>query len=233
MLLPPLPPRPVAGRCALGALWLLMSLPAAGQAPQAPARPRTALLKLNAFQPLARSYQLELEKQLPGHPKHSLGLTPQLYHGRVTQLTSDQETQPDERLRGWGLELLHRAYLVPNTDAAMAGFYVAYGPQYQRLEMQFKANGWQQLLANDGLTYYQYGPIDYTETIRRYGATAVLGYQSPLDLGRVYLDFYLGIGYRNTQFSSAFPESRYRTGLLDYAYQGFYLPAGFKIGFAL
>ncbi|KUG09356.1 hypothetical protein [Solirubrum puertoriconensis] len=217
----------------LGAGLLLLSMSAAAQTQEAPPRPHTALLKVNAFQPLARSYQLEFEKQLPGHPKHSLSLTPQLYRGRVTQLTSDHEVQPDERMRGWGLELLHRTYLIPNTDAALAGFYLAYGPQYQRLEMQFKANGWQQLLANDGLTYYQYGPIDYTETIRRYGATAVLGYQSPLDLGRVYLDFYLGIGYRNTQFTSAFPKSRYRTGLLDYGYQGFYMPAGFKIGFSL
>ncbi|OON69794.1 hypothetical protein [Hymenobacter sp. CRA2] len=204
-------------------------IPAATPAPK---QARTWVVKLNAFQPLVRGYHAEIERVLPAHPRTSLGLTLQAYRGSVTEFGVRREVQPDERVRGYGAELLYRVYLTGADPTPLTGFYVGAGPQLQRFKMTFQADGWQNLLADNGLYYLQKGPVPYNETITRYGAAAVAGYQGPLDIGPLFLDFYVGLGWRQSSFRSAFPESRYRSSSFDYAARGLYLPAGFKLGIA-
>ncbi|RTQ50879.1 hypothetical protein EJV47_09705 [Hymenobacter gummosus] len=204
--------------------------PAAAPQPQ---RPPTLVVKFNVFQPLVRGYHLEIEKTLRAFPRHSLGLTLQGYCGPVTELTARRDVQPDERVRGYGAELLYRLYFPGTNPDPLMGFYLGLGPHVQRFELHFQADGWQQQLADDGLKYYQYGPLPYRETIRRQGAAVVAGYQGPLDLGPLTLDFYVGLGWRQSSFRSSFASSRYRSSDFDYGARGFYFPIGFKLGAAL
>ncbi|WP_400192265.1 DUF3575 domain-containing protein [Hymenobacter sp. B81] len=226
-------PLPQPGTLAAG-LLLTCSLGArAQQRPPAPAATqsaRTVILKSSALQLLARGYHLEVEKAL--RPHQSLGLTAQLYRGTVLEITASSTRRDNEQVRGYGAELLHRVYLSPGLPP-LTGFYLGYGPHFQRFDLAFRQNGWQEQLGEDGLLYYQYGPVDYTETIHRYGATAVAGFQDLLEGTRISLDLYVGVGYRRSDFRSKLAESHYRSGLLDYGHRGFYLPAGFKIGFML
>jgi hypothetical protein len=196
-------------------------------------RPPTLVLKANVFQTLVRGYHLEAEKTWRTFPRHSLGLTLQGYRGPVSELTARRDVQPDENVRGHGAELLYRLYFPGTNPDPLMGFYVGVGPHIQRFKLHFQADGWQQQLADDGLKYYQYGPRPYTESIRRAGAAAIAGYQGPLGLGPLTMDFYLGLGWRQSSFRSDFETSRYRSSDFDYAARGFYFPVGFKLGVAL
>jgi hypothetical protein len=219
-------------------VWVVLGLlaPAAvalAQQPVAVPRPPALSLKVNVFQPLVRGYHLEIEKSWRRHPRHSLGLTLQGYRGHVTELSSRHEIQPGERVRGYGAELLHRFYFPGAHPEQLMGFYLAAGPHVQRFKLNFQIERFQPELGTDGLTYYRSVLFPYTETISRSGAVVLAGYQGPLDLGPLVLDFYVGLGWRQSNFRSAFPDSRYRSSVLDYGARGFYLPLGFKLGLAL
>ncbi|GAB3831282.1 hypothetical protein [Hymenobacter jeollabukensis] len=221
------------GYCTLGA-WaaLLLGSPVVAQTPQLPKMPGW-VLKANVFQPLARGYHLEAEKLWRAHPRTSLGLTAQWYRGAVTGLTVRREVQPGERVRGVGAELLPRLYF-PGPDAQLqSGFYLAAGPHVQHFRLHFQEYGWVEQARPDELPILVYSPLPYVETITRYGASVLAGYQGPLELGPLMLDFYAGIGWRQSRFHSALPGSRYRTSILDYGAQGVYFPVGFKLGIRL
>ncbi|RAK63846.1 hypothetical protein [Hymenobacter edaphi] len=216
----------------LGAWALLLGSAAYAQTPPPPKLPGW-VLKANVFQPLARGYHLEAEKLWRAHPRTSLGLTAQWYRGAVTGLTVRREVQPGERVRGFGAELLPRLYF-PGPDAQpQSGFYLAAGPHVQQFRLHFQEYGWVEQTRPDELPILVYSPLPYTETITRYGASALAGYQGPLELGPLMLDFYAGIGWRHTRSRSALPESRYRTSMLDYGARGLYFPVGFKLGVRL
>lgn len=207
----------------------LLSLPLAAQ----PSRPASLVLKIGALQPLVRGYHLETEKSWRTHPRYSLGLTAQWYHGAVTNLAVRRPLTVDERVRGYGAELLLRHYLPGRQPEQLTGFYLAAGPHWQRFRMQFQELGWVEELQPDGLPLLVNTPLPYTETITRYGAAVLAGYQGPLDLGPLVLDFYAGLGWRRASYQSMLPGSRYRTSRLDYGASGLYFPIGFKLGIRL
>lgn len=72
----------------------------------------------------------------------------------------------------------------------------------------------------------------YHETVLRYGATGQAGYQFAVTK-RFLVDAYAGLGLRKSHYWSDFSESQFRSGPSDYAHQGLYFPAGFKLGVAL
>ena len=217
------------------ALWLtgaglaLLSGPLAAQS----ARPPSLVLKANVLQPLVRGYHLEAEKSWRRHPRYSLGLTAQVYRGTVTALAVRRRLTAEELVRGYGAELLLRHYLPGRHPEQLTGFYLAAGPHWQRFNMTFQEQGWEEVMQPGGLPLLIGTIVPYTETITRYGAAVMAGYQGPLDLGPLTLDFYAGLGWRNSNYHSAMPDTRYRTSRLDYAAAGLYFPIGFKLGVRL
>lgn len=216
------------GSGAVGAL-LLAARPAAAQTPRLPG----LVLKTNVLQPLVRGYHLEVEKAWRAHPRTSLGLTAQWYHGAITNLAVRREIQPGERISGFGAELLPRLYFPGADPELLTGFYVAAGPHVQRFQMHFYEYGYYELEQPNGLSFVSAVLEPHTETITRYGAAVLAGYQGPLELGPLVLDFYAGLGWRRTHSRTALSAPRYNTSPLDYGARGVYFPVGFKLGIRL
>ncbi|MFD1871146.1 hypothetical protein [Hymenobacter bucti] len=183
-------------------------------------------------------YWLEAEHARPGHPAQTLTLGPQLYWGPAGRpdVPADlNRPRYNEVVRGAGLQGQHRFYLsAPGASHSFAtGFYLGYSPQVQFFRLHFGRNDqWHEEPGPGGLPYLVYGPLRYRETVLRYGVAAQAGYQLAL-ASWALLDVYAGVGVRKSYSWSDFGESQFRSGPSDYAHQGVYFPAGFKLGVAL
>ncbi len=183
-------------------------------------------------------YWLEAEHTRASHPRQTLTLGPQLYWGPAGR--PDAAYDParhyyNELVRGAGLQGQHRFYLsAPRAGQAfVTGFYVGYSPQIQYFRLHFSRNDqWHEETGPGGLPYLVYGPLRYRETVLRYGLAAQAGYQLAL-ASWALLDVYAGVGIRKSHSWSTFGESQFQSGPSDYAHQGVYFPAGFKLGVAL
>lgn len=215
---------------------LVLALVARGQTPSPDLG---LLLKMTPQYVVVGGYWLEVEQRWNQHPRQSFLVAPQVYAGPVgrpnQQHTDFLGTDESEKVRGAGLQVLHRWYLSESKTAYPSGLYVSYGPSFQHLAVSRQGMGWKEVTGPTGLPLLEYRYGRHTETINRYGATAQLGYQAPLLPGRVFLDLYAGLGWRESQSrtNSRPVSSRYRLGTSDYGHQGFYFPAGVKIGVAI
>jgi hypothetical protein len=224
--------RPALGRYA-GALGLaLLSLRVAAQTSPG------WVLKATPQHLVLSGLWLEAERPRAGHPHQSFTLGPQLYWGPAGR--PDVPFDPayinrDRTVRGAGLLGQHRFYLGPQAAASSAqplGFYLGYGPQVQFFRLNFMRQ-WQEKISPDGLPYLEFGqPAHYRETVLRYGVAAQAGYQLAL-ASWALLDVYAGVGVRKSHSWSTFGESQFQSGPSDYAHEGVYFPAGFKLGVAL
>jgi len=223
-------------------LALLLGLTGAAKA-QSPSGTRTLLVKAVPQYVVVSGYWLEVEQRWNQHPQQSFTITPQLYAGPAGQ--PNVSTNPyfypspsdqNPRVKGAGVQVQHRWYLSnPPATTYPAGLYVSYGPHFQRFAVSYDGLGWQQVDGPNGVPVYELRNGRHTETINRYGGTVQVGYQAPLPPGPVFLDLYVGTGWRESQSRSNSVRigSRYRSGPSDYGHEGFYFPAGFKIGVAL
>ncbi|GAB3290730.1 hypothetical protein [Hymenobacter tenuis] len=225
------------GLYGLGWLPLLtLGLSASAQA-QTPSR--TLLVKATPQYVVVGGYWLELEQLWRKHPRHSFSLTPQLYAGPTGRPDAARSTvtllESDEKVRGGGLQAMHRWYLGESKASYPAGLYASYGPHFQHFSVSRQGQEWVKIIDPTGLPRYEYRQGRHTETISRYGASAQLGYQAPLAPGRFFLDLYVGLGWRESQSRAegARVRSHYQAGSSDYGHGGLYFPAGVKLGFAL
>lgn len=218
--------------------WLLLALlsirltAAAQEVPAA----RSWLVKFAPQYVVTSGYWLEVEQPLARHQHQSFTLTPQLYSGPAGHPDGNRGPNPlnqDESVRGAGVQAQHRLYLLPQKAAYPAGLYVSYGPQVQYFQMTFHRSSWHEIEGPGELPYYEYGPVAFKEKIVRYGGSAQVGYQAPLPPGPVFVDLFVGVGWRQSHVTSEVGGSQYRAGSSDYAHRGFYFPAGVKIGLAL
>ncbi|SHL78797.1 hypothetical protein [Hymenobacter psychrotolerans] len=196
------------------------------------------LLKAAPQHLVMSGYWLEVERRWNQQPRHSLIVTPQLYAGPTGQPDMEVATRQqarNETVRGAGLQVQHRWYIRASKAVYPAGLYVSAGPVFQRFAVSHDEQGWTEVLDPTGLPRYEYRDLRRTETISRYGASAQLGYQAPLPPGRVFLDLYVGAGWRTSRSREGAKRtaSGYRSGPSDYGHAGFYIPAGFKVGVAL
>jgi hypothetical protein len=225
--------RPLASVRWAGALGLaLLSLQASAQAPA------SWVLKVAPQYVVLSGLWLEAERPRASQPRQTFTLGPQLYWGAAGR--PDVPFDPinpifDRTVRGAGLLGQHRFYLGPQAAASSAqplGFYLGYGPQVQFFRLNFMRQ-WQEKTSPDGLPYLEFGqPAHYHETVFRYGVAAQAGYQLAL-ASWALLDVYAGVGVRKSHSWSTFGESQFQSGPSDYAHEGVYFPAGFKLGVAL
>jgi len=216
-----------------GALGLgLLGLRAAAQAPAGWA------LKITPQHLVLSGLWLESELPRAGQPRQTFTLGPQLYWGEAGRPDvpfDAADINRDRTVRGAGLLGQHRFYLGTKTLAGSAqplGFYLGYGPQVQFFRLNFMRQ-WHEETGPNGLPYLVFGqPVQYHETVLRYGVAGQAGYQFALT-SRVLVDVYAGLGLRKSHSWSSIGESQFRSGPSDYAHQGLYFPAGFKVGVAL
>lgn len=221
-------------------LFLGLSLSARGQAP-APIR-RPVVLKLIPQYLVVSGWWLEVERGGRRQPRQSFTFTPQLYRGPASHpdvatpyYQYQAALEPQRSVRGAGLQVQHRRYLPVGSAGGLTGLYASYGASFQHFVVSYEGMGWQEVRDPNGLLYLEYRAARHAETTNRYGATAQAGYQLPLATGRLVLDVYAGLGWRTGQSRSEVGpvSSQYRSGPSDYGHQGWYFPAGFKLGVAL
>lgn len=230
--------------CRSGGLLGLLSLVAGGaRAQTAPAAGHNLVVKIMPQYVVVGGYWLEVERRWARHPGQSFSFTPQLYAGppgRPDVPTSYYEATRrallHETVRGVGGQVQHRLYLGAARPAGPAGLYLSYGASLQHFALARDESGWEEGVGPTGLPFYQYRARRRTETITRYGALGQIGYQAPLAWdGRLLLEVYAGLGWRTGQSreNGGVVASRYASGPSDYGHQGWYFPAGFKLGVAL
>lgn len=218
--------------------WLLLALLSTGLTAGGQILPpsRAVLVKFAPQHVITSGYWLEMEQQRRRQPRQSFTLTPQLYSGPAGRPDGSRGANPrnqEELVRGAGVQAQHRLYVLPAKSAYPAGLYVSYGPHFQYFQMTFHRSSWNETEGPGGLPYYEYSPVAFKEKITRYGGSVQVGYQAPLPPGPVFLDLFVGVGWRQSHVNSAFGGSQYRSGPSDYGHRGFYFPAGVKIGVAL
>ncbi|MVN76373.1 hypothetical protein GO988_08555 [Hymenobacter sp. HMF4947] len=206
---------------------------------RAPAQaPRSWSLKFTPQHVVLSGYWLEVERTRSSHPNQTFTLGPQLYAGPTGRPDVGYDPSRlafDETVRGAGLQAQHRFYLAAagGQRAYPTGLYLGYGPQIQFFRLNFSRGWeWREEAGPGGLPYLVYTPVRHHETVLRLGVAGQVGYQLPL-ARRVLLDLYAGVGVRHSTYWSVFEASQYRSGPSDYAHQGIYFPAGFKLGVAL
>jgi hypothetical protein len=196
------------------------------------------VLKLTPQHVVVSGLWLEAERPRAGHPRQTFTLGLPLYWGpagRPDVPFDPTDSNFDRTVRGVGLLGQHRLYLgtkVAANSPQPLGFYLGYGPQVQFFRLGFARRGWHEETGPGDLPYLVFGPAPYRETVLRYGAAGQVGCQLALSR-RVLVDVYAGLGLRKSHSWSSFGESQFRSGPSDYAHQGLYFPAGFKIGVAL
>lgn len=219
-----------ARRWWLAAAFLLLPAGAA-RAQLAPDSARLAV-KLAVARLFSRAYEVEAEyrwaRQL------SLTLAPRLVTGTVPGLVSPDANAAGDQVRGSGLGVGARFYF-PSADtrgAKLAGFYFGLRAEFQHLRLRYQQPAWGEDLAPDGLLYYTFRPRDFSETIRRYGGAATLGYQCQAFHPRVRLDLSASL-QRFQSRSSAGDASRYRSSRTDYGASDPYLTVDLGLGFVV
>lgn len=217
----------------VGALGMaLLSLRAAAQAPAG------WVLKLTPQHLVLSGLWLEAEHARASQPHQTLTLGAQLYGGpagRPDVPFDAADINRDRTVRGAGLFGQHRFYLgdkAAGNSAQPLGFYLGYGPQVQLFRLSLTRNGWREEIGPNDLPYLVFGPMPHRETVLRYGGAGQAGYQFALS-SRVLVDVYAGLGVRKSHYWSDLSESQFKSGPSDYAHQGLYFPAGFKVGVAL
>jgi len=196
------------------------------------------VLKLTPQHVVLSGLWLEAERPRAGQPRQTFSLGPQLYWGpagRPDVPFDPTDANLDRTVRGAGLAGQHRFYLgakkVTNSGQPL-GFYLGYGPQVQLFRLGFARRAWHEETGPGDLPYLVFGPVPHRETVLRYGATAQAGYQFACT-SRVLVEVYAGLGLRKSHSWSNFGESQFRSGPSDYAHEGLFFPAGFKVGVAL
>lgn len=181
---------------------------------------------------------LEGERPRAGHPRQTFTLGAQLYAGPAAHPDvpfNPNDPNRDRTVRGAGVFGQHRFYLGTRTLPGAAqplGFYLGYGPQVQIFRLGFVRQEWHDETGPGNLPYLVFGPVPYRETALRYGAAGQAGYQFAV-ASRVLVEVYAGLGLRVSHYWSGFSESQFTSGPSDYAHQGLYFPAGFKVGVVL
>jgi hypothetical protein len=222
-----------AGRWLITSFLVGLGWPAAAQ--QAPVG---WALKITPQYVVVSGLWLEAERARAAHPSQTFTLGAQLYAGPTGRpdVPFDPSAQPSRAgiVRGAGVLAQHRFYWprAAGQPAVPTGLYLGYGPTVQFFHLGFARNGWHEETSPTGAPYLVYGSMRHYENVLRYGATVQAGYQWAL-AGRVLLDLYAGVGLRRSHYWSAIAESQFQSGPSDYAHEGVYFPAGFKVGIAL
>lgn len=171
--------------------------------------------------------KIDIELQ-PAGKRHAYIFTAEVYGGRVQDRSNGFDTRSNgdwDKINGAGLGISHK-FKFKNERSSP---YIAYGLTYRYQEITFETEGFYPY-EQDGLTYYEYGSIEKNLVISSGLATTVFGYQKISD-DFVY-DFYFGFGYKAQLKETDFMGLReYDNSIMNYAYKGFGMVAGLKIGF--
>lgn len=180
-----------------------------------------------SFQPFflminATRFDVELQ---PEGKRYRFIISPEIYSGKTkdVNLFKNQIGVKWDDLAGVGIGLMHKFQRDEES-----GVYLAYGAIYRNQTIRFETEGFREF-EKDGLTYYDYGPVNDKLHIQSVMVNGIFGYQASLN--RFLIDYYLGLGYKKPFVKSRYPDAReYTQTPYLYTYNGFTLVAGVKLG---
>lgn len=178
---------------------------------------------------LKRGWRMDVEWFIKDSD-HSLTLAPIYYSGTLDN--DDDQVEEDDRLEGYGAELIHK-YYVDKFEDVNAGFYFGHGPYFRKFNIRYKAFGWE-TVQRDGLEVYEYNKQDQTREITKLGYSFLLGV-NVVPANSLIFEFYGGTGIRTVNTSSTLGENNpnrrsFQNNFMDYGYEGPVLLLGMKFG---
>lgn len=174
---------------------------------------------------LVSSFRISLDKQISNSSSWII-LSPSFTSSYTDMLWM---LNYDRRI-GWGATLSHR-YFVNNPEPAK-GVYFQYGVVYNYNQLTYEGLSWVQTsyVGTEAIT------TDYStvkDHIHQYGFDILIGYQAVINK-KMLLDFYFGIGNRNSitvTNAVSSQNSNGGDGILAPDYRGVLPLAGMRIGF--
>ncbi len=135
-----------------------------------------------------------------------------------------------DRKIGGGLTLSHRYYV--NNPISPKGVYLQYGLVYNYNQLQYEGLSW--ITTNfDGTEAITTTKSQVKDHIHQYGFDLLVGFQA-IKSEKLLLDFYLGIGHRNSKITTTAAKQQSNSGrasgILAPHYQGMLPLAGMRIG---
>lgn len=154
-----------------------------------------------------------------------LTVAPQLYYNENYTMFYPDKTD----MRGLGLNLNYR-FLYSKTDNPQ-GPYIGFGLVYKYFDLTYLAETWtyEYHLSN---TFYAEDYIENNTEFNQFGYDLLIGYQGTYD--RFFYDFYLGWGFRISDFDKDNTDEDYwGETIFDPGYSGFLPTIGFRAGIFL
>lgn len=168
--------------------------------------------------------KLDLELQPLNH-KFAYIVTGEFYDGEVQDgELFDFKDNAWDKISGFGIGLMQKYKFKEKRSSP----YVAYGATYRNQKIAIETEGFYPYQEN-GLTYYDYGPIEKSLKINSLLIGGTMGYQKIS--GSFVFDIYAGLGYKTPLGKNNLEGYReYDKDITVYAYKGFGMLLGFKIG---
>ncbi len=166
------------------------------------------------------------------NPKHVLLISPQFYYDKnainYDQYQANYYEDEYEQLNGYGAGLHHKIAL---SAVKKWVYYFTYGVEYAHLKINNKRWEWVNL-TEDGLEYLKYELIDIEQNTDRFRFDLYMSIQYNY-AENMFLDFYVGMGavYSLNKMNPGFVKPLFEDKMYDYAFNGMYLPIGFRFGF--
>ena len=180
-----------------------------------------------------KGMRIDLEYILK-NPKHMLLISPQFYYDKnnINYSTTPGNYYEDqyEQLNGYGVGLHHKI-AVSKINNNKWVFYFTYGIEYAHFNINNKNWEWINYTEN-GLQYIKYELIDTEQNTDRFRFNLYMSAQYNY-AENLFLDFYIGMGgvYSVNKMFPDFTTPMFDTTMYNYAFNGMYLPIGFRFGF--
>ena len=177
---------------------------------------------------LANGFRMDFEFRLAD--KHWLMFAPIYYMGSKREgFGPFSNSDKIYDVEGYGADLYDKIFLKKNSSPF--GPYLAVGVKYHHFSIDYKDYTWQEY-DEGGLKYYDYVYTTVNETIDRYGANLVFGYQKDMFKGNMLADFFVGYGLKisDVKLSDDTKDEIFTSRFWDYGYAGPHLLLGVRLG---
>lgn len=181
-----------------------------------------------SIQPLfAINNALRLDVEInPAKKFPTLIISPEIYSGYSEDKGSYLEIK--DEISGLGIGISHKV----NFKVSRLRPYLTYGFMYRNIAVKYSDEGFIPVF-REGLEYYEFGYLSDKLRINSFLVNSCAGFEIT-KFDRIVIDFYGGIGLKNSSRKSNFPEKRlYSQEQYSLAYSGFLPMAGVKIGYKI
>lgn len=194
-------------------------------------------IKLNPQHLLVRAFRLDFEYMFK-KSIHGIVFAPSLYTGlyKTSSVvsTSNNNEYVSDKISGWGVELLHKIYVlnIMENIESRHKVYACYGINQQFIKAKIYDIGYYEEQNADGINQIYYGQNDFILDFDRKGAAFQVGYEY-IFYNRIVFDLYLGIAYRYTKKESTELKKlneRYNEFSWEYGFSGLEPRIGLRLG---